>query len=49
MASTVPPRDWTSIHWTDIAPGDAAAVEDEPELIIEGGAPNSEVLVFDLA
>ena len=24
MASTVPPRDWTMIHWTDVAPGDAA-------------------------
>lgn len=32
-----------------LSPGDAAAVEDELEIIIEGGTPNSEVLVFDLA
>lgn len=32
-----------------LTPGDAAAVEDEAEILIEGSAPDSEVLVFDLA
>jgi len=42
-------RGEASVNGVKLSAGDAAAVTDEAQVAIEGGAPNSEVLVFDLA
>ena len=41
-------RGEASVNGQKLTAGDSAAVTDEKSLAIQGGAPNSEVLVFDV-